>query len=206
MSGKSKTSGGLPAADEYALALAQERIVVEAQVAIHRLLRKAGLKQSDLAGLLGVSEARVSQLFGDNARNLTLRTLARVFHVLGSRCRVVDAAELTQAPAPAETAIEPGPAVDVAPAATTGTAPEAEKAIVRAAVAPALAADAWLLGERDIFELLSEDAPFASRAVWVSDHKVVPANENHPSDGAAGRRSGLDARRWAAAQDRYAFG
>lgn len=83
-----------PAADDYALLLAEERLIIEAQVTIQRLLERAGKSQGELAQLLGVSEARVSRMFDANARDLTLRDLARAFHVLGSRCRFVDVAEV----------------------------------------------------------------------------------------------------------------
>lgn len=83
-----------PAADDYALLLAEERLIIEAQVTIQRLLDRAGKNQGELAQLLGMSEARVSRMFSANSRDLTLRNLARAFHVLGSRCRFVDVAEV----------------------------------------------------------------------------------------------------------------
>jgi transcriptional regulator with XRE-family HTH domain len=62
--------------------LVQERFLLLAQTEIQRLLNDKGLKYRDLALRLRVSEARVSQMFGDEAANLTIRTIARIFHTL----------------------------------------------------------------------------------------------------------------------------
>lgn len=63
--------------------LAEERLVYSTQTLIQRELNKRGLKYRDLARRLGVSEARISQLMGDDAHNLTVRTLARILYRLG---------------------------------------------------------------------------------------------------------------------------
>jgi transcriptional regulator with XRE-family HTH domain len=62
---------------------AEEAFVVDVQCSLHAALKKSKLRQKDLAAMLGVSEARVSQMFSDEAPNLTLRTVAAAFHVLG---------------------------------------------------------------------------------------------------------------------------
>ncbi|MEP9358085.1 helix-turn-helix transcriptional regulator [Sphingomonas sp. KR3-1] len=62
--------------------LAEERFLLLAQVEIQKLLNEKKLRYRDLSKRLGVSEARVSQMFGDEASNLTIRTIARVFHQL----------------------------------------------------------------------------------------------------------------------------
>jgi transcriptional regulator with XRE-family HTH domain len=49
------------------------------------------MSQADLAAALGISEPRVSQMFGAKATNLTIRTIARIFHVLGDRCEITSA-------------------------------------------------------------------------------------------------------------------
>ena len=72
--------------EEYAAIEAEERLVYEVQKAVRGLLKRKGVKAAELARLLGVSEARVNQMLGGEAKNLTLRTLARIHHVLGSRC------------------------------------------------------------------------------------------------------------------------
>ncbi len=67
---------------------AEEELIVDVQVAIHTLMLDRGLSRADLARELGVSQARVSQMFSDDAKNLTLRTVAKIFRVLGQECRI----------------------------------------------------------------------------------------------------------------------
>jgi DNA-binding Xre family transcriptional regulator len=67
---------------------AEEALIVDVQVAIHNLMLDRGVSRADLARELGISQARVSQMFSDDANNLTLRTVARIFRVLGQECRV----------------------------------------------------------------------------------------------------------------------
>ncbi len=67
---------------------AEETLIADVQVAVHNLMLDRSLSRADLARALGVSQARVAQMFSDSAPNLTLRTLARVFRVLGQECRV----------------------------------------------------------------------------------------------------------------------
>lgn len=62
--------------------LAEERFLLLAQTEIQKLLNSKKLRYRDLSKRLGVSEARISQMFGDEASNLTIRTIARVFHQL----------------------------------------------------------------------------------------------------------------------------
>jgi DNA-binding Xre family transcriptional regulator len=61
---------------------ARERFRAQLQTALHNLMGEKGVSQRDLAERLGVSEARVSQMFG-SAGNLTVRTVGEVFHALG---------------------------------------------------------------------------------------------------------------------------
>ena len=67
---------------------AEEAFRVDVQVAIHELMEEKGVSQRELANRLGVSEARVSQIFSD-ACNITIRRLARIFHALGETAQVV---------------------------------------------------------------------------------------------------------------------
>ena len=67
---------------------AEEAVIADAQFVIHNLMADAGVSRADLARELGVSDARVTQMFSDDANNLTLRTLARIFRVLGQECRI----------------------------------------------------------------------------------------------------------------------
>lgn len=68
---------------DYELLLAEETLILDAQIAIQRVLNEKGMTQARLAKRLGVGESYVSQLLGDSARNLTLRTIARVMKALG---------------------------------------------------------------------------------------------------------------------------
>ena len=74
--------------DTENMIFAEEALIVDAQTAINTLMVELGVSRAELAERLGVSQARVSQMFSDNAKNLTLRTLARVFHALGDHCRI----------------------------------------------------------------------------------------------------------------------
>lgn len=67
----------------YEVLLAQESLVLDAQMAIQRVLNEKGISQRELARIVGVSESYVSQMLGDSGRNLTLKTIARVMHALG---------------------------------------------------------------------------------------------------------------------------
>jgi DNA-binding Xre family transcriptional regulator len=62
--------------------LAQERFLLLTQTKLQELLRCKKVKYKDLSKRLGVSEARISQLFSDDAANLTIRTIARIYHHL----------------------------------------------------------------------------------------------------------------------------
>lgn len=63
--------------------LAEEELIWRIQSVIQRELNKQGLKHRDLARLLGVSVARISQLLGDDPKNLTVRTVAKILYHLG---------------------------------------------------------------------------------------------------------------------------
>jgi len=66
----------------YNVLMAEEALIIDAQIAIQRVLNQKGISQAQLAQALGVTESYVSQMLGDSARNLTLRTIARVMHAL----------------------------------------------------------------------------------------------------------------------------
>ena len=65
--------------------LFEEAFLLQVQCFIQELLNEKRLKYRDLSKRLGVSEARVSQMFGEDASNLTIRTIARIFYQLGER-------------------------------------------------------------------------------------------------------------------------
>ncbi len=76
-----------PKNKDEARVFAEENLVADVQVALHRALEKADVSRSQLAARLGVTPARVTQLFDSNA-NPTLRMLARVLHALELECDV----------------------------------------------------------------------------------------------------------------------
>lgn len=76
--------------DEFAIIEAEERLVYETQKAVRALLKERGLSDAELADALEVTPARVSQMMSGSG-NLTLRTIARIYHVLGTRACVLEA-------------------------------------------------------------------------------------------------------------------
>lgn len=73
----------------YETLVAEEELILHAQMLIQRALNDRNLSQKDLAGKLGVGESYVSQMLGLSARNLTLRTIARVMAALDSKATLV---------------------------------------------------------------------------------------------------------------------
>jgi transcriptional regulator with XRE-family HTH domain len=90
----------------YELLVAEEDLILEAQMLIQGALNERGLSQKDLAELLGVGQSYVSQMLGLSGRNLTLRTIARVMHALGltAELRAIDPLEATAPRATSEEA------------------------------------------------------------------------------------------------------
>jgi Helix-turn-helix. len=68
-------------------ALAQEELIVGATEVICELLEREGVSRQELAERLGKTKGFVSQVL-NGERNMTLRTLADLAHVLGHRLRV----------------------------------------------------------------------------------------------------------------------
>lgn len=81
----------------------QERLVLWTTSRICELMEEAGVSRAELARLLGTSRANVTAMLS-GSRNLTLRTLADVAFVLGSRAEIrmepLQTAEQADAPAP----------------------------------------------------------------------------------------------------------
>ena len=63
-------------------------LIMDIQFMILDLMREQSISKSELASRLGVSKARLSNIFSAEA-NLTLRTVARVMHALGSELKVL---------------------------------------------------------------------------------------------------------------------
>lgn len=72
-------------ADTVAMELAEAAFILSVQSEIQRMMNEKGMRARDLAKRLAVSEARISQMFGDQAKNLTLRTIAKIFFQLAER-------------------------------------------------------------------------------------------------------------------------
>lgn len=72
--------------DNYDALIEQERLILDATELVYELMEDEGLNQRELAKRLGKSKGFVSQVL-NGKRNMTLRTLADLFHVLGYRTR-----------------------------------------------------------------------------------------------------------------------
>lgn len=64
---------------------AEEALVVDAQIFLHTLMEQKGISRADLAKAMGVSRARVSQMFSDECKNFTIRLFARAAYALGEK-------------------------------------------------------------------------------------------------------------------------
>jgi transcriptional regulator with XRE-family HTH domain len=67
---------------EFAQLMAQEDLIMEVTETLCELLEKEKVSKKELADRLGKSKGFVSQLL-NGGRNLTLRTVADILHVLG---------------------------------------------------------------------------------------------------------------------------
>jgi transcriptional regulator with XRE-family HTH domain len=67
---------------EFRKLLAQEELILEVTESICKLLEEEKVSRKELADRLGKSKGFVSQLL-NGGRNLTLRTVADILHVLG---------------------------------------------------------------------------------------------------------------------------
>lgn len=64
-------------------AFAIEALVFSVQIALQKAMQKHGVSNKELAERLGMTPARVSQIFSSNGPNLTLKTIAKIQHALG---------------------------------------------------------------------------------------------------------------------------
>jgi transcriptional regulator with XRE-family HTH domain len=67
---------------EFAKLMAQGDLIMEVTETLCELLEKEKISRKELAHRLGKSKGFISQLL-NGSRNLTLRTVADIFHVLG---------------------------------------------------------------------------------------------------------------------------
>lgn len=93
------TQGSAETCDAEALALeaAEADFTLAVQCEIQKLLNDKGLRARDLSRRLNVTEARVSQMFGDQAKNLTLKTIAKIFYHLGETAYITTQEEFERA-------------------------------------------------------------------------------------------------------------
>lgn len=70
------------------LIFAEEALVVNAQGLLQELMEEKGVSRADLARAMGVSRARVTQLFSDECKNFTIRFWARALFALGEEAVV----------------------------------------------------------------------------------------------------------------------
>lgn len=72
-----------PQSKEEEEAFAIEALVFSVQISLQKAMQKHGVSNKELADRLGMTPARVSQIFATKGANLTLKTIARVQHALG---------------------------------------------------------------------------------------------------------------------------
>lgn len=78
-------------------AFAIEALVFSVQVSLQKAMNKHGVTNKDLAERLGMTPARVSQIFSTSGPNLTLKTIARIQHALGEDFEFVEKAKAVPA-------------------------------------------------------------------------------------------------------------
>lgn len=69
--------------EELEQVFAEEAFVVEVQGLLHDIMVAKGISRAELARQMGVSRARITQLFSADCKNFTVRILARAMHALG---------------------------------------------------------------------------------------------------------------------------
>ena len=73
---------------EFARLMAQGDLIMEVTETLCELLEKEGVSRKELADRLGKTKGFISQLL-NGGRNLTLRTVADILHVLGYKVSLV---------------------------------------------------------------------------------------------------------------------
>ena len=67
---------------------AEETFIVDVQINIHWLMKDKGVSRKKMRKSLGWSKKYFSKMFEDDAENLTLRNIAKIFKVLGEDCKI----------------------------------------------------------------------------------------------------------------------
>jgi DNA-binding Xre family transcriptional regulator len=88
-----------PRSDGEAQTFAIEALVFSVQIALQKAMAKHGVTNKELAERLGMTPARVSQIFSTNGPNLTLKTIAKVQHALGEEFELLSKSDI-QVPKP----------------------------------------------------------------------------------------------------------
>jgi transcriptional regulator with XRE-family HTH domain len=68
---------------EESLAEVEEGFVVDVQLFLHEMMVAKKVSRAELARRMNVSRGRISQIFSDDCKNLTIRLLAKATHALG---------------------------------------------------------------------------------------------------------------------------
>lgn len=90
----------------------EEHFVAHIQAGLAQMLEDKGVSRAELARKLGVSRARVTQIFSDDANNFTLRLLARSYLALDEEPVILTRSEYERLSRDASYAIEkPGGSV-----------------------------------------------------------------------------------------------
>jgi transcriptional regulator with XRE-family HTH domain len=84
---------------EFRKLLAQEELILEVTETLCGILENEKISRKELADRLGKSKGFISQLL-NGGRNLTLRTVADILHVLGYRVTLTPYKEGEQKPEP----------------------------------------------------------------------------------------------------------
>lgn len=71
----------------------EEFFIAETQARLSQMLDDKGVSRAELARKLNVSRARITQIFADDANNLTLRLMARSFIALGEEPVIISKSE-----------------------------------------------------------------------------------------------------------------
>lgn len=79
---------------DYDLLLAEEEFIADAQMYLLNLMGKQGISKADLARKLGISKSAVSQMFGNEPTNFSMRKFARIAAVLGAKVSVSPQADV----------------------------------------------------------------------------------------------------------------
>lgn len=70
-------------ANEREAVFAEEAFVVDVQIMLNKIMKEKGFSRADLARSMNVSRARITQIFSDECKNLTVRLLARAMFAMG---------------------------------------------------------------------------------------------------------------------------